>query len=176
MRFDTIDTLERMKVSLLSTTHGVTMRTLILLLAAFVLFLPGCPRDPSKKGTGAATDHSVHEKDWPAGYRGWSKINDTTIVRTDEEVAREIYAKTTAGLGQGTVLVKEDYALVSGQKGALQMIAVMQRGTGSEHNGWQFFAFNPKTKKKDADGASGCVGCHSLRASNDYLYTAKDKL
>ena len=151
------------------------MRTLILLFAALVLFLPGCPRDPSRKGHDTTKRPAPAAEDWPTGFRGWTKVNDTTIIRADEVIAREIYAKTSAGLGQGTILVKEDYALVGGKKGALQLVAVMKRTGGSEHKGWRFFAFDPKTKKKDAETASGCVGCHSLRAANDYLYTAKDK-
>jgi hypothetical protein len=109
---------------------------------------------------------------WPEGYTSWRKINAETVVREDEAVARELYARPAAELGVGTVLVKEQFALVGGVKGALKQVAVMTRTGAAEdpNGGWEFKLFDPETKTSGADVAA-CVGCHSLRAEQGYLFT-----
>ena len=120
----------------------------LLLCCGLALALGGCPLSPKPQ---PVKPRPQLNPDWPANYRTWKKVNATTILNEDEEVAREIYSNGTPGLGQGTVLVKEQYALANGAKGPLQFVAVMRRTGGSANNGWEFLAFDPRTKKKNEE-------------------------
>ncbi len=155
--------------------HPLT-RTLIASAALLsILSTPGCLRGSQKPDDAAA---SAHDPAWPEGYRSWKKVNAEPIVRSEEGVAREIFAKPAAGLGQGTVLVKEQYLYAGGQRGALQYVGVMRR-TGAPtaaNGGWEFLAFDPATKQQNTAAATTCVGCHSLQADSDYLFTPRDAL
>ncbi len=113
---------------------------------------------------------------FPDGYATWHKANAETILRDEEGLAREIYADAKPDLAKDTVLVKEQYALAEGAVGELQQIAVMRRGADEANAGWSFTVYDPKTKKELEDGASACVGCHTLQIDNDYLFTARDAL
>ncbi len=155
--------------------HPLT-RTLIAGTALLaVAATPGCLRSSQKQDDATAAQH---DPAWPEGYQGWKKVNAETIVREEEGVARELFAKPAAGLGQGTVLVKEQYSYAGGQKGPIQYVAVMRRtGAPTDANGgWEFLAFDPATKQRKPAAASTCVGCHSLQADSDYLFTPRDAL
>ena len=113
---------------------------------------------------------------FPEGYATWQKVNPDTILRDEEGLAREIYVDAKPELGKDTVLVKEQYALTEGAVGELQHIAVMRRGAEEANAGWTFAVYDPKTKQELEGGASACVGCHTLRIDNDYLFTPRDTL
>lgn len=155
--------------------HPLT-RTLVAGAALLaVAATPGCIRSSQTKDDDAKLQH---DPAWPEGYQSWKKVNAEPIIRSEEGVAREIFAKPAAGLGQGTVLVKEQYTYAGGQRGPLQYVGVMRR-TGaptSANGGWEFLAFDAATKKRNTAAASTCVGCHSLQADSDYLFTPRDAL
>lgn len=149
------------------------MRALLILIPLMVL-IAGCPR--IRKGEVTSVAAATADPDFPAGYSGWEKANDETLIRSDDvvQVAREIYTNKTPGLQAGAILVKEEYSLSGGAKGALKRIAVMRRGTGPKNHGWEFMVFDGVTKKRG--DASRCVGCHVLQEDNDYLFSAMSSL
>lgn len=140
---------------------------------ALVFLLSACGVRPAGDG-GAGGGGS--DQAFPEGYQVWAHVNAETIVREDEAVAREIYAAPAPALGPSTTLVKEEYQLVDGQKGGLSMVAVMRRTGSPSHNGWSFLAFDPKTRQRADVDVAACVGCHTLQAANDYLFTPKEEL
>ena len=113
---------------------------------------------------------------FPTGYTAWKKVNAETIVRADENIAREVYANTAGELGAGTVLVKEQYAYDGAVKGEMQLIAVMRRGADLTTNkGWTFSGYDPTTKAAKGE-VTACAGCHSLKEDNDFLFSDKSTL
>lgn len=139
----------------------------IVLIATLTTMLTACPK---------GEDPNAPDKDWPAQYQTWKKVNAETLIKEDEGVAREIYANSKPDLGVGTVLVKEQYKLAEGAKGALTQVAVMKREAAEgPNNGWVFKAFDPNTKKAVGD-ATACLGCHSLQAENNFVFSPKESL
>ncbi len=88
-----------------------------------------------------------------------------------EGVARELYSDPRPDLGVGTVLVKEQYRLEGGEKGAMEFVGVMRRTGQGEAGGWAFQAFDPTTRQQLTRDATACVGCHTLQADADYLFS-----
>jgi hypothetical protein len=149
------------------------MRPLLILIPLVVL-IAGCPR--IRKGEVKATAEAVETAGWPAGYQTWKKVNDETLVRADDtvQVARELYSNQTPDLGPGAVLVKEEYSLSGGVKGALKSVAVMRRTGQGDTNGWEFLVYDGQTRQRGDN--SRCVGCHVLQEDNDYLFSPIDTL
>ncbi|MCB9730495.1 MAG: cytochrome P460 family protein [Deltaproteobacteria bacterium] len=116
------------------------------------------------------------DPDFPNDYRQWHQVNDQTIVREDEGVAREIFANPQGDLGPGTVLVKEQYRYDGGAKGPLEFVGVMRRTGTGEAGGWSFQAFDPTTRQLLGKDSTACVGCHTLQADSDYLFSDRSAL
>jgi hypothetical protein len=157
------------------TTHvSGSLRGLVLgCLGALLLAgaMAGC-----KKSQVEDTPKESGDPDFPSDYRQWTKVNAETIVREDEGVARELFAKAVGDLESGSVLVKEQFRLEGGTKGALELVAVMRRSGRGEAGGWEFSAFDPTTRQKVAHDATACVGCHTLQADSDYLFSERSAL
>lgn len=143
----------------------------ISLLGVLALALGAC-------GSKQTTETSKHtgDPDFPTDYLQWAKVNDATIVREDEGVARELYTNPRPDLGVDTVLVKEQYRLEGGAKGPLEFIAVMRRTGRGEAGGWAFQVFDPTTHQQLTRDATACVGCHTLQADADYLFSERSAL
>ena len=141
---------------------------LVCVMALAIAATAACPaKDGKKDGDGQSGPKPA--ADFPTGYTTWKKANAETIVREEEKIAREVYAKATDGLGAGTVLVKEQYSYENGTKGRLKLIAVMRRGADRAKNkGWEFAVYDPATKT--AGDNTACLGCHSLQEDNDFLF------
>ena len=108
---------------------------------------------------------------FPEGYATWKKVNEATIIRAEEKIAREVYAQKIGDLGPGSVLVKEQYSYAGGVKGELQLIAVMRRGSDSSTDGgWSFAGYDPQTRQAKGEIVA-CKGCHSLQEDNDFLFS-----
>ncbi|MEZ4266698.1 MAG: cytochrome P460 family protein [Myxococcota bacterium] len=122
------------------------------------------------------TPQQTGDPDYPTNYRQWSKVNASPIIREDEGVARELYTNPRADLGVDTVLVKEQYRLEGGEKGALEFVAVMRRTGRGEAGGWSFQAFDPTTRQQLTRDSTACVGCHTLQADADYLFSEPSAL
>ncbi|MGM0575461.1 MAG: cytochrome P460 family protein [Myxococcota bacterium] len=121
---------------------------------------------------------SAAHPDYPDDYKSWKHVNDAPIVREDEGIVREIYTLPAPELGQGTVIVKEQYRLApGGGKGDMEFVGVMRRTGADVNNGWVFQAFDPSTKREAAAmDSTACVGCHTLQEGNDFLFTPRTKL
>ncbi len=116
-----------------------------------------------------------HDPHYPVGYSSWTQSNSETLVREDEGLAREIFANVIGDLQAGSVIVKEQYRYADGHKGELFELAVMRRTGSSEHNGWAFEAYDPATKRKKTTHEDACIGCHIIRAGDDYLFATKSR-
>ena len=142
----------------------------LLLIGLLSIFLVACPR--IRKGESPTSAEVQPTNGWPAGYTAWSKINAQTLTPGPDEakqIARELYAQTTAGIGIGSVLVKEQFAFVNGAKGPLKQVAVMRRTGAPEHNGWEFVAYDPVTRQVQPN--QQCIGCHMIQEDNDYMFS-----
>ena len=149
----------------------MSQRLFITCIAAAAMALAACGPKPSTQAPKVEGS-----PDFPTGYTSWRKVNAQTIVRPDEHIAREIYARSAPNLGHGTVLVKEQYKLVGGAKGPLVEIDVMRRTGAPDNNGWSFAKYDPKTHARMGRDETACIGCHTLRADHDYLFEPKAKL
>jgi|GEM_PF-1752221 len=149
-------------------------RTFAVLLALIIAAgaLGACASSGEKDGDSQEPKAAAG---FPTGYTTWKKVNPETIVRAEEQIAREVYVKKVGDLAAGTVLVKEQYAYTGGAKGDLQLIAVMRRGAdASKDKGWTFAGYDPTTKEAKGE-VSACKGCHSLQEDNDWLFTDRSK-
>lgn len=164
---DVIDVPDMIDVTLRRLLRGL----LLLSLVSGASLAAGC--GPARSD---GTPTVEGDPDFPTGYASWHKVNAETIVRAEEGVAREIYARASGDLGVGTVLVKEQHALRDGASGPLQHVAVMRRTSGAETGGWTFQIFDPDTHTRLTDDVTTCVGCHTIRAESDYLFTAREAL
>jgi hypothetical protein len=149
------------------------MRSLFVLIP-LIFVIAGCPR--IRKGEVKATSAGVEAPGWPTDYQSWKKINSDTLIRPNDavQVARELFTNQTPDLGPGAVLVKEEYSLSGGTKGALKRVAVMRRTGQGETNGWEFLVYDGETRQLGDN--SRCVGCHVLQEDNDYLFSPIDTL
>jgi hypothetical protein len=153
------------------TLRATSPYLLVSLLGVLALAFAAC----GSKQT-SDTPQPSGDPDFPGDYRQWSKVNDSTVIREDEGVAREIYSNARPDLGVDTVLVKEQYRLEGGEKGALEFVAVMRRTGRGEAGGWTFQAFDPTTRQQLTRDATACVGCHTLQADADYLFSERSAL
>ena len=147
-----------------------------LLFALSLLALGGLALGACTDKRGTEVPEAQADPDWPEAYATWTRVNGETIVRPDEGVARELYAKAAPDLGVGTVLVKEEHGLVEGAIGGVTRVAVMKRTGGTRIGGWSFLSFDPATRQRVDDEVASCEGCHTLRADADYLFTDRDAL
>ena len=139
------------------------MRLIVLVVTALAMI--GCPPPPPDDPPDTKGDPN-----FPKGWESWDHVNSDTIIREDEGVAREIYAKTAANIGHGSVIVKAQYRLAGSNKGSLYELAVMRRIGGADNGGWSFETYDPASRQRTKTDVSACVGCHILRAESGYLF------
>ena len=124
----------------------------------------------------------VADARFPHGYSTsphWKKLTQQPVFRKDVSLARELYGRIEPQMGPGTILVKEEYRLEKGQSHAMSVIGVMRRTDRPEdeiNGGWSFEAYDPITKSRHDQDTAACVGCHTLQASNDYLFATPELL
>jgi hypothetical protein len=145
---------------------------------AAVLALGACGGGQKKKAK-KKTSTSL-----PADYQSWPQINAETILRhehaDDEEgevtssTAVELYAKIEGDLGKGTTLVKTTASVDGDVVGDVGLIGVMRRIGGEENGGWQFEAYDAKSKGKADANVAACINCHSFKSDNDFLHSNRD--
>lgn len=152
------------------------MRYLLPILALATL-VAACGGSSQQTGSSSEGKPKAHPA-FPDNYESWRSVNDEPLVRKDEGVVRELYARVQGELDRGTVLVKEEHKLMTGdKKGKLDRIAMMKRTGGSANDGWKFMAFRPETHERVPDDDTACVSCHELSSTgDDMLWTPRSKI